>query len=380
MTAAAEALRVLVLLSEVYADGGIQRFNRTFLSACDRIGARCDVLSLGDQEASRQRWKEPRSAAIRVFDRDRVRFALAVSAALLRGHYDFIVIGHVNLLILTSAALSLRARGRTRVMLIGHGVDVWTGMDTWPRRRAIGRVDLILAVSRYTAEMIRHQIPELGPERFCVFPNALSEIWIERFAAAGQVEARVMPPGRRYLLSVTRLDPAERYKGIVTVIEALASLQDTSVHYVVAGRGEDRAFLENIAARLGLADRVHFTGAVSDAELVTLYRGCSAFVLPSGKEGFGIVFLEAMFFGAPVIAAAEKGALDVVQHERTGLLVPHGDSVSLRIAIERILGDEALRERVRAAASATVMGDGPFTFSAYVARVAKLFNVPEPAP
>jgi phosphatidyl-myo-inositol dimannoside synthase len=155
-------------------------------------------------------------------------------------------------------------------------------------------------------------------------------------------------------------------------------LEDTSVQYVVAGSGDDRAFLERVAARFGVSDRVHFTGAVSDSELVMLYRECSAFVLPSSKEGFGIVFLEAMFFGAPVIAAAEKGALDVVHHDETGLLVPYGDTVSLRVAIERLLGDAELRDRVRAAGHATVVGEGPFTFRAYVGRLARALNVLEP--
>lgn len=371
--------RVLILLSGVYADGGIQRFNRTFLAACDRLGAACDVLSLGDDEQARRRWTEPSSAAIRVFGHDKVRFALAVSTALLRDRYDFVVIGHVNLLSLVAANLSLRPHRKTRVILIGHGIDVWTGMDTWPRRQAIRSVDLILAVSRYTAEMIRQQIPSLGPDRFFVFPNALSESWTERFAAADLRDARLIPPGTRFLLSVARLDPSERYKGIINVIEAVASLEDASIHYVVAGRGEDRAFLESVAARFGLADRVHFTGAVSDSELVTLYRECSAFVLPSGKEGFGIVFLEAMFFGAPVIAAAEKGTLDVVRHDETGLLVPYADTVSLRVAIERLLGDATLRDRLRAAGRAAVLDDGPFTFRAFVKRLAHVFNAPERA-
>lgn len=374
------APRVLVLLSEVYADGGIQRFNRTFLSACDRIGATCDVLSLGDDERARQRWKEPGTAAIRVFGHDKARFALAVAAALLRGDHDLVIIGHVNLLTLVAASLTFRPHAKARVMLIGHGVDVWTGMDTWSRRSGIRKVDLILAVSRYTADMIRQQIPELGMERFSIFPNALSETWAERVTVADLALSRLVPPDRRFLLSVTRLDPSERYKGIVGVIEALAMLEDTSVHYVVAGRGEDRAFLERIAARLGVGNRVHFTGAVSDAELVGLYRRCAAFVLPSGKEGFGIVFLEAMFFGAPVIAAAERGALDVVHHEKTGLLVPYGDTVKLRAAIERMLSDDALRDRLRAAGRAAVMNDGPFTFRAFVARLAKVFKAREPAP
>jgi glycosyltransferase involved in cell wall biosynthesis len=69
-----------------------------------------------------------------------------------------------------------------------------------------------------------------------------------------------------------------------------------------------------------------------------------------------------------------------VHHEKTGLLVPYGDTVSLRAAIERLLGDEALRDRFRAAGRASVMDDGPFTFRAFVARLAKVFNARAPAP
>jgi len=162
------------------------------------------------------------------------------------------------------------------------------------------------------------------------------------------------------------------------VIEALAMLRDSSVRYLIAGRGEDQEFLRRVAARFGVAGRVHLLGAVSDAVLVDLYRRCAAFVLPSGKEGFGIVFLEAMFFGAPVIAAREKGAVDVVSHDRSGLLVAYGDTAALREAIERVLEDGALRARLRAQGLATVTGEGAFTFPAYVVRLGQVLGLPLP--
>jgi glycosyltransferase involved in cell wall biosynthesis len=115
---------------------------------------------------------------------------------------------------------------------------------------------------------------------------------------------------------------------------------------------------------------------ISDSEMITLYEKCEAFVLPSGKEGFGIVFLEAMFFGAPVIAAAEKGALDVVRDEETGLLVRFGDSIAVRQALERLLADRKLRERLCRRARAAVIGDGAFTFPQFVKRSAQVLGVP----
>jgi glycosyltransferase involved in cell wall biosynthesis len=237
----------------------------------------------------------------------------------------------------------------------------------------MGKLDLILSVSRYTRDRIRAQRPELGDERYTIFPNALSETWSNRFGGSGPAPVAAPLP-RRFLLSVTRLARGDRYKGLTTVIETLAMLDDTSLHYVIAGRGEDQSFLEGIAHRFRLEGRVHFVGAVSDEELAQLYTQCAAFVLPSGKEGFGIVFLEAMFFGAPVIAAREKGTVDVVQQEHTGLLVPYGDTIALAAAITRILRDNSLRARLRKNGRESVNVDGAFSFDAYVERLGKLYG------
>ena len=91
-----ERPRALVLLSQIYVDGGIQRFNRTFLSACDRLGVACEVLSLADTEESRSNWAAPDGASVRTFNRSKMRFAFAVFAATLRGRHDFIVVGHIK--------------------------------------------------------------------------------------------------------------------------------------------------------------------------------------------------------------------------------------------------------------------------------------------
>ncbi|HUI62657.1 MAG TPA: glycosyltransferase family 4 protein [Steroidobacteraceae bacterium] len=366
--------RVLLLMSEVFADGGIQRFNRTLLMACARLGVPCDVLALNDSEESRRRWEAPRQIRVKVFGRNRFRFVLATLAALLSGRHETIIVGHVNLLTLAVSALPLRRLRHIRLLLIAHGIEVWTCIHG-RRRRAIRTVDTVLCVSHYTARTIQKQAPELGDHRFSVFPNALSETWIGQFPVTAARARREGLPGR-FALSVTRLDRNERYKGIVTALEAFAMLSDRSLHYLIAGRGDDSAFLQQVARRLGIADRVHFVGGVSDVELADLYRSCVAFVLPSGKEGFGIVFLEAMYFGAPVIAAAAKGAVDVVQHEHTGMLVPYGDAAALKVAMERLLSDSALRERIRREGRQTVHGEGRFTFNAYVRRLAGILDVP----
>ncbi|MGO9934971.1 MAG: glycosyltransferase family 4 protein [Steroidobacteraceae bacterium] len=361
----------MFLFTEVFANGGIQRFNQTILDACDRLGIGGTVLSLQDSSASIARSRQQTRMLIIGFSGDRRQFALAATRMLLVERFDHVLIGHINLLSMTAAVLALRPTRLGSTMLIAHGIEVWTGIGKI-RRLALARMDRILCVSRYTRQRILEQAPALLPGRLPIFPNALAQSWASPFPATLN---RQLPP--RFLLSVTRLEPGDRYKGIATVIEAFSMLEDESMHYYVIGHGRDLAFLELVAQRCGVGDRVHFLRGISDSELIALYQNCLAFVLPSGKEGFGIVFLEAMFFGAPVIAAGEKGAMDVIENGVTGISVRFGDAIGIKAAIERLASDGALRDRLRSNARSLVTEDGPFTFASFTRRCAEVFDPAE---
>jgi phosphatidylinositol alpha-1,6-mannosyltransferase len=369
MTTRGTAQRVLFLLTEVFANGGIQRFNQTILDACGRLGIDCRVLSLNDSAVSIEKHPKRSHLSVAGFSGDRRRFALATAGTLLRDHYDRVLIGHINLLTLAIAVLALRPYHRTPTMLIAHGIEVWSGIGR-VRRYALSRTDRILCVSHYTRQRILEQAPALLAERLAIFPNALADTW----GRATPVSFTSTLPAR-FILSVTRLERGDRYKGIATVIEAFSMLADDSMQYLVIGHGNDLPFLQLVAERCGVKDRVHFMRGVSDSELIALYQKCEAFVLPSGKEGFGIVFLEAMFFGAPVIAAREKGAMDVVRDGDTGISVRFGDAIAIKEAIERIGSDTALREHLRANGRSLVVDGGPFTFARFTQRCAEVFEL-----
>ena len=351
--------RVLLLFTEIHANGGIQRFNQTILDACARLEVEGVALSLHDTPDGLATRAAANSLKVSGFCGDRHRFALAVTRILLTQRFDRVVIGHVNYVAMVSAILAVSPRRHGSVMLIAHGIEVWSGLGM-ARRAALARMESILCVSNYTRRRILQQAPGLKPGRLVVFPNALADGWV---SAVEPAATRKLPP--RFILSVSRLEPGDRYKGIATVIEAFSMLEDEDLQYLVVGQGEDLPFLELVAARCGVADRVRFLDKVGDAELISLYQNCLAFLLPSGKEGFGIVYLEAMFFGAPVVAALEKGAVDVVRDGETGLSVSFGDSVAVKEAIERLGSDGGLRERLLANGRAVVTGDGPFTFASF---------------
>lgn len=361
--------RILLLFTEVFANGGIQRFNRTFLASLAELDARCEVLSMHDSSQSIAPQRLDPHVRVTGFSGSRRRFAMATMRAVWGSRYDWVVIGHIHLLSMSTAVLAACPYRRPRTILIAHGIEVWYGISM-ARRRALARLSTLLCVSAYTRQRILEQAPSLYPERLKIFPNALGETWTKLRQAPS---TRELP--QRFILSVTRLQKGDRYKGVITVLEALSMLEDTELQYIVVGHGNDLGFLQSVARRYGVESRVHFLNGISDDELIRLYEQCEAFVLPSGKEGFGIVFLEAMFFGAPVIAAAEKGALDVVQDGESGLLVRFGDSIDLKRAIERLAADPALREHLRRVGRTTVVDDGAFTFSRFIRRSAEIFDV-----
>ncbi len=140
------------------------------------------------------------------------------------------------------------------------------------------------------------------------------------------------------------------YKGVDVLLRAMARVK---ARLIVVGRGPNRLELSGLAARLGISNRVSFLGEVSDSERRILLHSCDVFVLPSidAREAFGIAQLEAMACGRPVIASdLPTGVRFVNKNQMTGLLVPPGDSDALAAALQRLLGDERLRQTLGNAA------------------------------
>src|SRR5262249_52792601 len=146
-----------------------------------------------------------------------------------------------------------------------------------------------------------------------------------------------------------------RYKGLQVLLQALPGLKAQTV---IIGDGPLRGALETMVRKLGIGDRVHFAGAVSDEERLAWLHACAALVLPSTtrQEAFGIAQPEAMLCGRPVISTdVPTGVPWVNVHGRTGLVVRPGDSASLRDALNRLIADNELRQTLGAAARARAL-------------------------
>jgi len=143
-------------------------------------------------------------------------------------------------------------------------------------------------------------------------------------------------------MTLGRLSSEEQYKGHDEILEVLSDLADEipDVSYLVCGDGDDRPRLERKAEQLGVADRTVFAGYVPEEEKEDHYRLADAFVMPGRGEGFGIVYLEAMACGVPVVASSADASREAVHDGQLGVVVDPDDSTDLRQGIHRALDAE----------------------------------------
>jgi glycosyltransferase involved in cell wall biosynthesis len=215
--------------------------------------------------------------------------------------------------------------------------------------------DRVCVLSRDHADSVPYlrRIAERDPSKLVEMPNGVD---IERFSPGEDAEvreARGIPGDAVVLAFVATLDRAHHFKRLDVAIDGLAQLRDERVHLVVAGDGELRPDFERRAAEAGLADRVHFLGTVPHAELPAVLRASDVFLLTTEPpESFGIVLIEAMASGLPVIATDYPGVRAVVDDGENGLLIHQGDAAAVAGAIRRLVDDPSQRAAMGAAGRA----------------------------
>jgi phosphatidylinositol alpha-1,6-mannosyltransferase len=200
----------------------------------------------------------------------------------------------------------------------------------WERRNA-ERGDLIVVPSRYSAR-VAAEVYEVPPARVAVVPEGIDLAeWRARFAAAPRVEHRgptVLAVGRMY-----------SRKRFVDLLQAAARLRTAhpAARFRIVGKGPEWDAVVRLHGTLGLAGTVTLLGDVTRDQLAAEYAGADGFCLPSVQEGFGIVFLEAMAAGLPIVACRAAAVPEVVLDGETGVLVPPRDPDALARALADVL-------------------------------------------
>ncbi len=345
--------------------GGVQEAGRMTAAALWEMGHASgrpvDILSLNDPRGEQHiRWGDS-EIPFSGFGRAKARFVLSAIGRARRTPRQatpIILAAHPHLAL--PAAWIQRLRPDFKTVVMSHGIEVWDPLAS-RRLRALQTASLLTAPSSYTARKMagEQNIPE---SKIRCLPWPLSPDFIKLAEHPGQLPLPPSFPRGRIMLTVGRWAARERYKGVDALILAVARLRATvpDVQLVAIGSGDDLPRLRNIAVEQQVADRVHFLGGLSQRELAACYAAADVFALPSTGEGFGLVFLEAMAFGKPVVGADAGGITDLIRDGSNGLLIPPNDPDALARGLSRLLGDEALRRKMGACGAAMVRREYQF--------------------
>jgi phosphatidyl-myo-inositol dimannoside synthase len=364
---------VIGLFSELDAPGGVQRVGRHLAAVLADFAASrgwdCRLLSLNDSRELHRMTLGGREFVFTGCERAKTRFAASAMRAALR-KAKLVLAGHANLAPVAQAVHL--AAPRIKSIVCTHGVEIWEPLGPL-RRRALRRADVVLAPSRDTAEHLTAQ-QGVGQERIRLLPWALDPQFEGMLASASPPPPPRDFPRGRVILTVGRWVATERYKGMDTLITALPRLLTAwpELQLVFAGSGDDQAWLTDLAEKNGVERHVHFLTGLSNGELAACYAACEIFALPSRGEGFGLVYLEAMACGKPVIGGAHGGAPEIIRDGVTGYLVPHGDPIQLATAMQTLLADPAHAKEMGARGRQTV--DHEYRFQNFAKALKKILR------
>jgi glycosyltransferase involved in cell wall biosynthesis len=334
---------IFVFLEVFSREGGIQSYVKDVFRAYNVLQEplKAEVFLLRDEKGCVNPFESERLQfhyfKTKSSQLGRVRMTWALFKRLIEERPDHVFCGHAYLAPLVGMLCQLLGIPYT---VITHGKEVWQPLPKLTKAN-LQKASQIWTVSRYTRE-IASAANSLNTDKVKILPCAVNGEYFTPGPKPADLLERYGLAEAKVLMSVTRLWSGDIYKGVDVTIRALSQIAEVfpEVKYLVIGRGDDRPRLAQLAKDLGVEDRVIFAGFVATEELVHHYRLADAYIMPS-QEGFGIVYLEAMACGVPVLSGDADGSADPLQNGKLGWRVPHRDRDAVAAAcIEILKGDD----------------------------------------
>ncbi|MFD0941957.1 glycosyltransferase family 4 protein [Pedobacter boryungensis] len=334
--------KVLFLTLKVFGfTGGIEKVCRSICRSLYDLGeeniVEPTVYSMYDKYFDRDS-RYLKKQQYHAFNEHRKYFVIK---SLLKGiRSDVVILSHINLL--SIGYLIKRFSPKTKVYLLAHGIEIWRKLPE-PKLKALKRLDKIIAVSHFTAERIK-SIHGTKEDKIEILNNCIDPFYFfpTKFSKPKPLLERYqLHPDQKILMSLSRVVSSEKYKGYDNTISILPHLikKYPKLVYLIAGKSDDeeKLRLEKLITKHQIANHIKLIGFIDEAEITDHFLLSDIFVMPSKKEGFGIVFIEAMASGLSVIAGNKDGSVDALKNGELGKLVNPDDSSEIEKTLDELL-------------------------------------------
>ena len=362
--------KILFLTLNTFSSiGGIEDVCKTFCKVLSDSVKSYKVLSINDD---RHDPKFIDGKNFKGYNKNKLKFGL--QAIKLGLKYDIIILSHINLVLFAWIMKFLNPK--LRIILYAHGIEVWRPLPIW-KTKFLRKFVEFWSVSTFTAQELatRHGIDN---KNIRILNNCLNPFF--KLPLSFEKPAHLL---RRYkiqsdqpiLFTLTRISSSEKYKGYDIIIDLLPELIKIypKLIYILSGKADsdERDRLVKQIKMLNLENHVFLSGFVDYEELSDHFLLSDGFILPSKKEGFGIVFIESAACGCRVIAGNKDGSRDAVLNGELGTLVNPDKREEILEAINKMLSKD---KTIAEAKSIQTICLQHFSFERYKENVARLLK------
>ena len=327
----------LFSLQTFSSTGGIQKMTRTLAHSLFKIAEKNSwsfkLVSLYDAQTDLINQYLPYSS-FKGYKNNKIKFL--IESFFSSTKQDVVILSHINLALL--GVLIKIINPRCKVWLIAHGIEIW-GPLSYIKKKFLTKCDKILCVSNFTMQKVisEHSVDA----KVCTVLNNVVDSFIQipqNFDKPKYLQNRYNIQGKRPIIfTLSRLSSVESYKGHDNVIMVIKNLKNKypQIRYVLAGKYDaiEKVRIDKLIQESGIENEVILTGFINEDELIDHFLLADLFVLPSKGEGFGIVFIEALACGLPVICGNEDGSLDTICNGELGKAVSPDNLIEIEKAI-----------------------------------------------
>lgn len=328
---------LFLTLQSFGATGGIQRMSRTLAYTLYRLGEKnkwdISVHASHDEQADLMA-QYLSLANFKAFNKNKLKYVWHSLKAGMGA--DVVILSHVHLS--SVGCLLGLLNPKCKIWLIAHGIEVWRPLKLW--QKAIWRIaDKIICVSNFTKSKVL-EMHHVDPDKCVILNNALdpfTSLPVFFVKPAYLLNRYQIKTEDKVILTLSRIASTEKFKGYDQTIKAISMVKQSvpNVKYMLAGSYDvtEEIRIRKLIKEYKLEDNFILTGYIKETELADHFLIADLFVMPSKKEGFGIVFIEAMAFGLPVICGNADGSTDAVRNGEIGTAVNPDDVKALEQAI-----------------------------------------------